>query len=204
MMRLRALTINAAVLGISATLATAQTNVPKKRTIWIPPPMGSHLGGGFVDPGETDNRSTTNLGTFQENTKLGTAVANFDAKSAKTVEGWALIAAAVSWQTKVPVEILKKQRAGTGLTYGQLLVANSLASGSAKSFDQILVLRAKSRNWSQLAKKLHIGIGSIVARLKAADESVQYAEARRKLRREQNFRETDFQRDGRARDPRQG
>ena len=192
-MRVRALITNFAVLSISATLATGQTNVPKKRTIWIPPPMGSHLGGGFVDTGETDNQSTTRLGTSEENTKLGAAVASFDAKAATTVEGWSLIAAAVSWQTKVPVDVLKKQRAGTGLTYGHLLVANSLATGSGKSFDQILVLRAKSQNWSQLAKKLHIGLDSIVARVKAADESLKFAEARRKIRREQNFKETDFQ-----------
>ncbi len=192
-MRVRALITNFAVLSISATLATGQTNVPKKRTIWIPPPMGSHLGGGFVDTGETDNQSTTRLDTSEENTKLGAAVASFDAKAATTVEGWSLIAAAVSWQTKVPVDILKKQRAGTGLTYGYLLVANSLATGSGKSFDQILVLRAKSQNWSQLAKKLHIGLDSIVARVKAADESLKFAEARRKVRREQNFKETDFQ-----------
>ena len=192
-MRVRALITNFAVLSISATLATGQTNVPKKKTIWIPPPMGSHLGGGFVDTGETDNKSTTRLGTSEENTKLGAAVASFDAKAATTVEGWSLIAAAVSWQTKVPVDVLKKQRAGTGLTYGHLLVANSLATGSGKSFDQILVLRTKSQNWSQLAKKLHIGLDSIVARVKAADESLKFAEARRKIRREQNFKETDFQ-----------
>ncbi len=166
--------------------------------------MGSHLGGGFVDTGQTDNESTTKLGTFRENTELGAAVAAFDAKAATTVEGWSLIAAAVAWQTKVPVEVLRKQRAGTGLTYGHLLVANSLATGSGKSFDKILALRAKGQNWSQLAKKLHIGVDSIVARVKAADESLKFAEARRKVRREQNFKETDFQREGRGRDPRGG
>jgi hypothetical protein len=162
--------------------------------------MGSHLGGGFVDTGDVDNnKSTAKLGT--ENTTLGKAVANLDAKAATVVDGYALMPTAVSWQTKVPAEVLKKQRAKSGLTYGQLLVANSLASGSGKSFEQILALRAKTRDWSQLAENLHVSVKSIVARVKAADESVTYAQARSKLRRDQNINATDFQRAGRSRNP---
>jgi hypothetical protein len=188
------------VFGISATLSSAQTNVPRKTSVYVPPPMGSHLGGGYVRTDEADNnKSTAKLGT--ENTTLGKAVASLDAKAATVVDGYALMPTAVSWQTKVPTEVLKKQRAKSGLTYGQLLVANSLASGSGKSFEQILALRAKTRDWSQLAGNLHVDVNSIVARLKAADESVTYAQARGKLRRDQNINATDFQRGGRTRLP---
>jgi hypothetical protein len=103
-----------------------------------------------------------------------------------------LLPTAVSIQTKVPVEVLKKQRSASGLSYGQLLVANSLASGSGKSFDQILALRAKNRSWSQLATNLHISVKSIIARVNAADESVKYAESRRRLRREENLNDSGF------------
>ena len=154
--------------------------------------MGSHLGGGFVETGETDNQSTTRLSSSQEDPKLRTAIERLDAKAPTTVEGWSLIATAVSWQTKVSVENLKKQRATTGLTYGQLLVANSLAEGSGKSFDRILALRSTSGNWSRLAGKLHISVKSIIERLDAANESIQYAEYRRQIRRGQNLKETDF------------
>ncbi len=194
MKRIRALVIIFAALGISVTLVCAQTNAPRKKTIWVPPPMGSHLGGGFVDSGEVNNESATRLETAKENRALGKAIAKLDAKAKTAIDGWALMPTAVSWQTKVPVEILKGQRATSGLTYGELLVANSLATGSGKSFDQILAFRAKIQNWSQLARKLHIGVGSLIARLKAADESIQYAEYRRKIRRDQNFKETEFQR----------
>lgn len=156
--------------------------------------MGSHLGGGFVNAGETDNQSTTRLNSSQENPALATAITRLDAKAPVTVEGWSLLVTAVSWQTKVPAETLKKQRATTGLTYGQLLVANSLAAASGKSFDRILALRSTSPNWSQLAARLHINIESIVARLNTAGESIRYAEYRRKIRRAQNLKETEFQR----------
>ena len=191
--------------GISATLSQAQSNAPRKRTIWVAPPTGSHLGGGFVQTDEVDNsKSKSKRGFGQDNTPLGRAVASLDAKAGTVVDGFTLLPTAVSWQTKVPVEVLKKQRAKTGLSYGQLLVANSLATGSGKSFEQVLALREKTRDWSQLAANLRINVKSIVARVKAADESVKYAEARRNLRRDQSLKATDFQRGGRTRDSRGG
>ena len=204
MKRTHALVIAFYVLGISATVAWAQTNAPRKRTVWVPPPLGSHLGGGFVETGEVDNQSSSKPVTAKENPALGTAIAKLDARAGTVVDGYALMAAAVSWQTKVSVEILKKQHTTSGLSYGQLLVANSLATGSAKSFDEIMALQAKTGSWSHLAEKLHINLHSIVARANAATESITYAEARRKLRREENLKETDFQRGGRTRDPRGG
>jgi hypothetical protein len=180
------------VLGIEATFVRAQA--PKKKTIWVPPPMGSHIGGHYEDAGDADNKSTSKLGTAQEDTTLGTAVAALDTRANTVVEGHVLLPTAVSIQTKVPVEVLKKQRSASGLSYGQLLVANSLASGSGKSFDEILALRAKTRNWSQLATNLHISVKSIIARVNAADESVKYAESRRRLRREENLKDNGYQR----------
>ncbi len=151
-----------------------------------------------------DNQSSSKPVTAKENPALGTAIAKLDARAGTVVDGYTLMAAAVSWQTKVPVEILKKQHTASGLSYGQLLVANSLATGSAKSFDEIMALQARTESWSRLAEKLHVSLHSIVARANTATESITYAEARRKLRREENFKETDFQRGGRTRDPRGG
>ena len=141
---------------------------------------------------EEDNKTTSKLGTTREDTTLATAVATLDARANTIVEGYALLPTAVSIQTKVPVEVLKKQRSASGLSYGQLLVANSLASGSGKSFDQILALRAKTGSWSQLAANLHINAKSIIGRINAADDSVKYAESRRRLRREENLKDSGF------------
>jgi hypothetical protein len=183
------------VLGIETALVRAQA--PQERSVWVPPPTGSHIGGGFTSSGDSNNKSASKLRTTQENTALGTAVATLDAKAATVVDGYALMPTAVAWQIKVPVEVLKKQRATSGLTYGQLLVANSLASGSGKSFDQILALRAKTRNWSQLAENLHVSVKSIIGRINAADDSLKYAESHRRLRREQNLNDNGLQRGNR-------
>lgn len=183
------------VLGAGATIVRAQTT--NERGVWVPPPLGSHIGGGYSKSGDTNNKSASTLGTVQENTPLGKAVATLDAKADTVVEGYTLLPTAVSWQTKVPAEVLKKQRAKSGLTYGQLLVANSLATGSGKSFEQILALRAKTQSWSQLAENIHVSAKSIVGRLNAADDSLKYAESRSRLRREQNLNDNGLPRGNR-------
>jgi hypothetical protein len=192
MKRTRAVGTVFVVLVIGMTLARAQTTAPKKKTIWVPPPVGSHIGGHYEDAGDVESQPTSNLGKARENSDLGTAVAKLDARANTVVEGHALLPTAVSIQTGVTVEVLKKQRASSGLSYGQLLVANSLASGSGKSFDQILALRAKTGSWSQLATSLRINPKSIIGRINAADESVKFAESRRRLRREENLKDSGF------------
>ena len=173
----------------------AQTSAPPtKRTVWVEPPTGSLIGRGSVDAVDNDvARPSTTAISAAEKPSFKTALNDLNAHSATVVEGWSLTIPAVSWQTGVPVEILKKQRAATGLSFGELLVANSLASGSGKSFNQILAMKAKVQGWGQFATQLNINIDSVTARLRAAGESVKYAESRRRQRREQNVHETTDQ-----------
>ena len=173
----------------------AQTSVPqKKRTVWVDAPTGSLLGRGTIDAGDNDvARPSTAAVSAAEKPSFTAALSNLNAQSATTVEGWSLIIPAVSWQTGVPVETLKKQRFATGLSFGELLVANSLAGASGKSFNQILAMKAKSQGWGQLAKQLNIDIDSVTARLRTAGESIKYAESRRNKRRDQNIRDVTDQ-----------
>src|SRR4051794_5408795 len=124
------------VLILGMALGQAQTT-SKKNTIWVPPPVGSHIGGHYEDAGDVESKATSDLGKAREKSDLATAVAKLDARANTVVEGHALLPTAVSIQTGVTTEVLTKQHASSGLSYGQLLVANSLASGSGKGFDQI-------------------------------------------------------------------
>ena len=187
------------ILVASLALATtiilpcqAQTSAPaKKRTVWVDPPTGSLLGRGAINAGDQgDGRSSAATVSAAEKPTFRTALGDLNAQSATVVEGRSLIGPAVSGQTGVPLDTLKKQRAATGLSFGELLVANSLASGSGKSFNEIVRLKAKAQTWSQLAQQLNVNIDSISARLRTASESVKYADSRRRQRREQNTRDT--------------
>ena len=118
------------------------------------------------------------------------ALTRFDAQSSTVVDGYALIVPAVKLQTGVSAETLKWQRQKTGLTYGELLVANSLASGSGKSFNDIIAMKNKGQSWSQISQSLRINIDSITTRLKTAEESIKYAQSRKKEKRNQNVGDT--------------
>ena len=168
----------------------AQTSAPPtKRTVWVEPPTGSLLGRGAVDAGDrSDARPTTAAISAGEKSSFKTALNDLNAQSATVVEGYSLIGPAVSWQTGVPVETVKKQRAATGLSFGDLLVANSLASGSGKNFNEIMRIKAKTQGWSELAKQLNINIDSVTARLRTAGESLKYADSRRNKRRDEDIR----------------
>lgn len=187
-----------AVLWAAPQAVSAPSDArPKKRTVWVDAPTGSLLGRGVVDAGETDKGvgdASARLGG--EDPKLRTAILKLDQQAGVVVEGWTLIANAVAWQTKVPVKTLKQQQESTGLTYGELLVANSLASGSNNSFESVMAMKQKTRRWSDLARQLKINPDSLVARADAAKQSLVLAQARRHERRDQNLRDSGFERSG--------
>ncbi len=106
------------------------------------------------------------------------AIDALDAQAGKVMRGTGLVPAAVSAQTQLPIEVLVAQQAETGLSYGELLVADSLAVGSGKSFARILTLRAKTRTWAELSLQLRINPNSLVARAEAAKSAINNADAR--------------------------
>ncbi len=161
----------------------------KEATLWVAPPTGSLLGGGYADSGETHIRPKT---IAREQPGFRSAIQLLDAQGSVTVAGAGLVPTAVAWQTKVPVRTLVSQQVNTRSSYGELLIANSLAEGSQKSFNEILALRAKAKTWGELSRQLHINPDSIKARAEAASSAISYAEARRNRRREQNLRDSGF------------
>ena len=197
----------AAVVGMNAPAVHADPSPsPKKkqRTVWVAPPTGSLLGGGVTNAGDADDGPPASAARLSaEYAPLRKSIVELDSKAGTEVEGWTLIAAAVSWQTKVPQNTLKQQHSSTGLTFGELLIANSLASGSNTSFESILAMKKKARNWSDLAKQLKINPDSIVARARAATESIRLAHSRRNQRREENLRDSGLE-NSRLRVPQDG
>jgi hypothetical protein len=173
--------------GFLAAPVHAQSSSAKKRTVWVDPPTGSLLGGGYSNAGSTDspNAAATTLGA-NEKSSFRTALGELNTQAGTIVDGYALIIPAVALQAGVPQDTIKKQRAATGMTYGELLVANSMAKGSGKAFNEIVNMRGKEKSWQELSLRLRINIDSITARLKNAAESVKYAQSRKDKRRQQN------------------
>ena len=85
-------------------------------------------------------------------------VANINADAAKP-GGEARVVQSVSKSTGVPAATLEKQKASTGLTYGDLFAAHSIAKASGKNFAEIAALRKKGQTWDQIAEANGVDIG---------------------------------------------
>ena len=91
---------------------------------------------------------------------------------AKTDADKKLVLNAVSQQTSVPEKTLSSHMGTTNLNYGELLIAESLAQGSRKDIKAILAIKQR-KGWADVSKEVRIDPNSIVARLRAAEKTVQ-------------------------------
>jgi hypothetical protein len=85
---------------------------------------------------------------------------------------------AVSAQTGVPVVQCVADRRATGLNYGDLLVAESIATATGKSVHAVVAEQAKGQSWASVARHNRINPASLTARLQTAAE-VMHAVAER-------------------------
>lgn len=85
-------------------------------------------------------------------------VASINADAAKP-GGPERVLQSVSKSTGVPAATLEKQKAKTGLSYGDIFAAHAIAKASGKSFDQIAALRAKGQNWDKIAEDNNVSLG---------------------------------------------
>jgi hypothetical protein len=58
----------------------------------------------------------------------------------------------ITINTDVAGTTLEQQKAQTGLTFGDLYVAHSLALSTRKKFDAIIALKKAGQSWSQIAR----------------------------------------------------
>lgn len=65
----------------------------------------------------------------------------------------------ISASTHVPVATLERQKAKSGLSYGDLFAAHSVAKAAGKSFEEIAALRAKGESWDKIAEANNVSLG---------------------------------------------
>ncbi|MDQ3199699.1 MAG: hypothetical protein M3Q46_11050 [Verrucomicrobiota bacterium] len=143
----------ALVPGLTAQAQTSPAPAHREITVWISSPTGSHLGAGYASSYLTNIRART-LG--QDDPKLRQAIQSLEGLGMKPVKGFGLLPSAVAWQSEKRMRTIIQQQADTGLSYGELLLANALAAKSRKSFDRIVSMRAKTRSWDDLADQLDV------------------------------------------------
>ena len=114
---------------------------------------------------------------------LGAAVVNADdivilERTASDFDTWGSrpdgrerVLTAISRETGVPITTLDMQRNNTRLGYGGLFIANSLASATGQTFDEIAALKASGHGWGWIAKQNNVKLGPIVSRARNVDNA---------------------------------
>ncbi|MBA3651886.1 MAG: hypothetical protein H0W66_10510 [Chthoniobacterales bacterium] len=140
---------------------------PKTRdlSVRVASPTGSLLGGGYVSTYLTSIRART-IG--KEDGRLRNAIVSLDGLGMLQVRGFGLVPAAVAWQSEMPMRKVIQQQAASGLSYGELLMANTIAARSGESFATVVGLRAKSRTWGTLTEQLGVSTDEVVAKVNTA------------------------------------
>src|SRR5215210_4393573 len=75
----------------------------------------------------------------------------------------------ISRETGLPETVLVEQHSRTNLGYGGLLIANSLATETGRSFDEIVALKESGHGWGWIAQQNSVKLGPIVSRVHRAD-----------------------------------
>ena len=68
--------------------------------------------------------------------------------------------------TDVAAATLEQEKARTGLSFGELYVAHSLALACHKNFDQIVALKSRGNSWAKIAQMHNVSLRGSTAALK--------------------------------------
>lgn len=147
------------VASASAPAAPAQDQ-GSYRTIYVPPQVGSHLGGGYV------RVPVENLGN--DESALIATITKLNAAGGEKRERQFVIEA-VSRSTGVSQRELQAQQDILRLRFGDLCAINAIARGNSDKVQQIASLRSKGSSWTQLANANGVSIAMVVQTTRNAD-----------------------------------
>ncbi len=91
-------------------------------------------------------------------------------------EGHTAIFASLSKELNVPVATLQNEQKSTNFGFGQLFIANSLATASGKTFDQISQEFKSGKGWGEIAKENNVKVGKVVSALKRTNQQMDQAQ----------------------------
>lgn len=155
-----------AAAGQSAAVGTvdsapAQSN-DDYETVFVPPPVGSLLGGGAV------RVAKRNIVGNDENALLGN-ISRLNAAAGATAER-PFVINAVSRVTGVSERELQAQQDRLQLRFGELCAINAIAHGNSSKVQQIAAEKSKGQSWTDLARANGLSIASVVQVAQNANE----------------------------------
>ncbi|MEO8440225.1 MAG: hypothetical protein ABI540_08390 [Spartobacteria bacterium] len=142
--------------------AASQDSDDDYDTIFIPPPVGSLLGGGSVRVAKHKISGTDEKALVGNINRLNAA--------AGTAVELPYVVAAISRVTGVPQRELRAQQDVLRLRFGELCAINAIARGDSNKVQEIATLRVKGRSWTELAQSNGVSIGTVVKMAQNAND----------------------------------
>jgi len=137
----------------AATVNSASTADDQEyETVFVPPPVGSLLGGGSVRVPKTYSGS-------DEQALVGN-IRRLNAAAGAQAER-PFVVSAVSRATGVSERDLQAQQDRLRLRFGELCAINTIARGNTAKVQEIADLKSKGRSWTDLAKANGLSIANV-------------------------------------------
>lgn len=146
-------------LCILSGSSSAESN---SESVYVPPPVGSHLGGGYASVPKKEI-------TGNDEAALLHAIRKLDAASRTKTER-PYVVTAVSRSTGVSERELQAQQDILQLRFGDLCAINAIARGDSNKVQEIATLKAKGRTWTQIANANGLSIATVVQKARNASE----------------------------------
>ena len=154
-----------AAAGQSAAVGTVDSapagNDADYETIFVPPPVGSMLGGGSV-------RVAKNYSGNDEKALLGN-IRRLNA-AAGTRDERPFVVSAVSRVTGVSERELQAQQDRLQLRFGELCAINAIARGNSNKVQEIATLKSRGLTWTDLARSNGLSIATVAQTARNANE----------------------------------
>lgn len=131
-------------------------------TIWVPPPVGSLLGGGYTRVPKQNVVGNDEKALLAHIRHLNAAAGTWDERP--------FVVSAVSRATGVSEHELQAQQDILRLRFGELCAINAIAQGNSDKLQEIATMRARGQSWTQVAKSNGVNVATVVQTTRNADE----------------------------------
>ncbi|HEY3662096.1 MAG TPA: hypothetical protein VGL24_02985 [Chthoniobacterales bacterium] len=144
-----------------ASVDSASANQQEYDTVFVPPPVGSLLGGGSVRVPKKYN------GVDEQ--ALNGNIRSLNAAAGSKDER-PFVVTAVSRATGVSTQTLQAQQDLLRLRFGELCAINAIARGNTAKAREIAGLRSQGRSWTDLAKANGLSVATVAQVTRSASE----------------------------------
>jgi len=147
--------------AVASVDSAPAANAQEYETVYVPPPVGSLLGGGSV------RVPKKYAGTDEK--ALNGNIRSLNAAAGSTEER-PFVVSAVARATGVSEQALQAQQDSLRLRFGELCAINAIARGNTTKVKEVASLRSQGRSWTDLAKANGLSVATVAQVTRNASE----------------------------------